>query len=64
MVTSLYCNKSIELIYRLAEIKDFRFVFDKYGPMWASVPTIVTYPTNGRPMGAPTIQNIFNLKGD
>ena len=22
-----------------AEIRDFRFVFDKCGPMWASVPT-------------------------
>ena len=38
-------NRSIATIsmnqfVRYAEIRDFRFVFDKCGPMWASVPTL------------------------
>ena len=31
---------SMNQVVRYAEITDFRFVFDKYGPMWASVPTL------------------------
>ncbi len=52
-VTPFYYNKFIESICQLAEIKDFRFVFDKCGPMWASVPTIVTCSSKRTPDGRP-----------
>ena len=53
------CNGAITVVHRSiainsmnqfvhsAEIRDFRFVFDKCGPMWASVPTLGSnIPTN------------------